>query len=155
MNTYTRPNKAVLRRPLEPKQYTSAAFTERLAAAGAQPSVGTVGDAYDDALAESVIGLFKTELIKPHGPWRTADQVELATLDYVDWYNHHRLYETCGDIPPAELETAYYRQNTSLAPGWLANKLSLRTHRGDSVTPVSRAADIFAFLVPARDRAPH
>jgi len=96
-------------------QYTSIAFTERLAAAGAQPSVGTVGDAYDNALAESVIGLFKTELIKPGGPWRTAEQVELATLDYVDWYNHRRLFETCGDIPPAELETAYYRQNTSLA----------------------------------------
>jgi putative transposase len=96
-------------------QYTSIAFTERLAAAGAQPSVGTVGDAYDNALAESVIGLFKTELIKPRGPWRTADQVELATLDYVDWYNHQRLFETCGDIPPAELETAYYRQNTSRA----------------------------------------
>jgi putative transposase len=96
-------------------QYTSIAFTERLAAAGAQPSVGTVGDAYDNALAESVIGLYKTELIKPGGPWRSADQVELATLDYVDWYSHRRLFETCGDIPPAELETAYYRQNTSLA----------------------------------------
>jgi len=96
-------------------QYTSIAFTERLAAAGAQPSVGTVGDAYDNALAESVIGLFKTELIKPCGPWRTADQVELATLEYVNWYNQRRLFETCGDIPPAELETAYYRQNTSLA----------------------------------------
>ena len=93
-------------------QYTSIRFTERLAAAGAQPSAGSVGDAY--ALAESVIGLYKTELIKPRGPWRTADQVELATLDYVDWYNHRRLFETCGDIPPAELETAYYRQNTSL-----------------------------------------
>jgi putative transposase len=96
-------------------QYTSIAFTERLATAGAQPSVGTVGDAYDNALAESVIGLFKTELIKPHGPWRTAEQVELATLDYVDWFNHRRLFETCGDIPPADLEAAYYRQNTSLA----------------------------------------
>jgi len=98
-----------------PAQYTSIAVTERLAAAGAQPSVGTVGDAYDNALAESVIGLFKTELIKPCGPWRTADQVELATLEYVNWYNQRRLFETCGDIPPAELETAYYRQNTSLA----------------------------------------
>ena len=95
--------------------YTSIAFTERLAAAGAQPSVGTVGDANDNALAESVIGLYKTELIKPQGPWRTAEQVELATLDYVDWFNHHRLFETCGDIPPAELEAAYYRQSTSLA----------------------------------------
>jgi putative transposase len=96
-------------------QYTSIAFTERLAAAGVSGSVGTVGDAYDNALAESVIGLFKTELIKPRGPWRTAEQVELATLEYVDWFNHRRLYEACGDIPPAELEAAYYRQNAALA----------------------------------------
>jgi putative transposase len=75
----------------------------------------TVGDAYDNAPAESVIGLFKTELIKPRGPWRTAEQVETATLEYVDWFNHRRLYEACGDIPPAELETAYYRQNAVLA----------------------------------------
>ena len=95
-------------------QYTSIAFTERVAAAGASPSVGTVGDAFDNALAESVIGLFKTELIKPSGPWRTAEQVELATLEYVDWFNHRRLYETCGDIPPAELEDAYYRHNQPL-----------------------------------------
>jgi putative transposase len=96
-------------------QYTSIAFTERLAAAGVSASVGTVGDAYDNALAESVIGLFKTELIKPRGPWRTAEQVEVATLEYVDWFNFRRLYETCGDIPPAELEAAYYRQNAALA----------------------------------------
>jgi putative transposase len=96
-------------------QYTSVAFTERLAAAGVSASVGTVGDAYDNALAESVIGLFKTELIKPRGPWRTAEQVEIATLEYVDWFNHRRLYEVCGDIPPAELEAAYYSHNTSLA----------------------------------------
>ncbi len=95
-------------------QYTSIAFTERLAAAGVSGSVGTVGDAYDNALAESVIGLFKTELIKPRGPWRTAGQVELATLEYVDWFNHRRLYEACGDIPPAELEAAYYSQNAVL-----------------------------------------
>jgi putative transposase len=61
-----------------------------------------------------VIGLYKTELIKPRGPWRTAGQVEAATLHYVDWFNHQRLLETCGDIPPAELETAYYRQNPGL-----------------------------------------
>jgi putative transposase len=95
-------------------QYTSIAFTDRLAAAGVSGSVGTVGDAYDNALAESVIGLFKTELIKPRGPWRTVEQVELAILEYVDWFNHRRLYEACGDIPPAELETAYYRQNAAL-----------------------------------------
>jgi putative transposase len=96
-------------------QYTSIAFTERLAAAGVSPSVGSVGDAYDNALAESVIGLFKTELIKPRGPWRTAGQVEIATLEYVDWFNHRRLYEVCGDIPPAELEAAYYSHKDRLA----------------------------------------
>jgi putative transposase len=96
-------------------QYTSIAFTERLAAAGAQPSVGSVGDAYDNALAETVIGLYKTELIKPRGPWHTAEQVEIATLHYIDWFNHRRLLETCGDIPPAELEAVYYRQNAALA----------------------------------------
>ena len=105
----------MLQRPVELAQYTSWAFTDRARASGLLPSMGSIGDCYDNALAESVIGLFKTELIKPRGPWRTADQVELATLDYVDWYNHRRLFETCGDIPPAELETAYYRQNTSLA----------------------------------------
>ena len=104
-----------MRRPLEPGQYTSIAFTERLTAADVSASVGTVGDAYDNALAESVIGLFKTELIKPRGPWRTAEQVEIAALEYIDWFNHRRLYQTCGDIPPAELEAAYYSQNTALA----------------------------------------
>jgi len=101
-------------------QYTSIAFTERLATAGVSGSVGTVGDAYDNALAESVIGLFKTELIKPRGPWRTAEQVELATLEYVDWFNHRRLYEACGDIPPADLEDAYYRQNNRLTEAALS-----------------------------------
>jgi len=96
-------------------QYTSISFTERLAAAGVSASAGTVGDACDNALAESVIGLYKTELIKPRGPWRAAGQVEIATLNYIDWYNRERLFEACGDIPPAELEAAYYRQNTSLA----------------------------------------
>ena len=104
----------MLPRSIEPNQYTSIAFTERLAAAGVSGSVGTVGDAYDNALAESVIGLFKTELIKPRGPWRTAEQVEIATLEYTDWFTHRRLYEACGDIPPANLETAYYSQDTAL-----------------------------------------
>ncbi len=92
-------------------QYTSIAFTERLAEAGAAPSVGSVGDAYDNALAESTIGLFKTELIKPRAPWRTVEQVEIATLEWVDWFNHRRLHSTCGDIPPAELEAAHYRHH--------------------------------------------
>jgi putative transposase len=94
-------------------QYTSITFTQRLADAGIDPSVGSVGDAYDNALAESVIGLFKTELINPGTPWRTAEQVEAATLHYVHWFNHHRLLETNGDLPPLELEQAYYRLHNS------------------------------------------
>ena len=92
-------------------QYTSIAYTERLATAGVAPSVGSVGDAYDNALAESTIGLFKTELIKPKGPWRTVEQVEIATLEYVDWFNHRRLHSAAADLPPAELEAAHYRQH--------------------------------------------
>jgi putative transposase len=96
-------------------QYTSIAFTERLATAGVSPSIGTIGDAFDNALAETVIGLYKTELINPNRPWKTADQVEIATLHYVDWFNNNRLYEENGDIPPVELEKAYYRQHRSSA----------------------------------------
>jgi putative transposase len=95
-------------------QYTSIAFTERLAAAGVDASVGTVGDALDNALAESVIGLFKTELIRRLGPWRTVEHVEAATLDWVDWFNHHRLLEVNGDLPPIELEQAHYRHTAGL-----------------------------------------
>ncbi|WP_425005033.1 IS3 family transposase [Mycolicibacterium sp. S3B2] len=93
-------------------QYTSIRFTERLAEAGIQPSVGAVGSSYDNALAETINGLYKTELIKPGKPWRTVEDVELATARWVDWFNHRRLYEYCGDVPPAELETAYYAQQT-------------------------------------------
>ena len=91
-------------------QYTSIRFGERLAEAGIAPSVGSVGDSYDNALAETINGLYKTELIKPRKPWRTVDDIELATAEWVDWFNHRRLYEYCGDIPPAELEAAYYAQ---------------------------------------------
>jgi putative transposase len=101
----------VLHPLVESGQYTSIAFTERLAEAGVSPSIGTVGDAFDNALAETVIGLFKTELINPNRPWKTVDQVEIATLRYVDWFNNRRLYEENGDIPPVELEQAYYRQH--------------------------------------------
>ena len=93
-------------------QYTSIRFTERLAEAGIQPSVGAVGSSYDNALAETINGLYKTELIKPGKPWRTVEDVELATARWVDWFNHRRLYEYCGDVPPAELEAAYYAQQT-------------------------------------------
>jgi putative transposase len=98
----------VLRRPVEFTQYTSIRFTERLAEAGIQPSVGAVGSSYDNALAETINGLYKTELIKPRKPWRTIEEVELATAEWVDWFNHRRLYEYCGDIPPVDLEATYY-----------------------------------------------
>jgi putative transposase len=78
---------------------------------GVSAWIGTVGDAYDNALAETVIGLYKTELINPNRPRKTAEQVEVATLHYVDWFNNTRLYEENGDIPPVELEQAYYRQH--------------------------------------------
>ncbi len=92
-------------------QYTSIAFTERLAALGVRASIGTVEDAYDNALAESTIGLFKTELIRRNGPWRTLDDVEIATLEWVDWFNNRRLHTELSDIPPAEHEANYYRRN--------------------------------------------
>jgi putative transposase len=98
-------------------QYTSIRFTERLAEAGIQPSVGAVGSSYDNALAETINGLYKTELIKPRKPWRTIDEVEYATARWVDWFNRHRLYEYCGDIPPVEMETAYYSQHQRPAAG--------------------------------------
>jgi putative transposase len=91
-------------------QYTSIRFGERLAEVGIAASVGSTGDSYDNALAETINGLYKTELIKPRGPWRTVDHVEIATVEWVDWFNHRRLYEYCGDMPPAELEAAYYAQ---------------------------------------------
>ncbi|MDF9876878.1 putative transposase [Cellulosimicrobium cellulans] len=94
-------------------QYVSLALTERLAALGMRASIGTVADAYDNALAESTIGLYKTELIRRRGPWRTLDDVEIATLEWVDWFNNRRLHTELGDIPPAEHEATYYRQITT------------------------------------------
>jgi putative transposase len=94
-------------------QYTSICYTERLGDAGIAPSVGSVGDAYDNALAESTIGLYKTELINKRGPWRTPEQVELATLEWIDWWNHIRLHEAIGNIPPAEKEAMYYKEKES------------------------------------------
>ena len=96
-------------------QYTSIAFTERLAEAGVDDSVGAVGCALDNALAESVIGLFKTELIRRQGPWRTVEHVEAETADYIHWFNTERLMEVNGDLPPIELEQVYYRLNPRLA----------------------------------------
>jgi transposase InsO family protein len=84
--------------------------TERLAEAGIEPAVGSIGASYDDALAETVIGLFKTEVIHRCGPWRLVEAVEYATLEWVDWFNHRRLLEPIGHIPPAEAEARYYAQ---------------------------------------------
>lgn len=106
----------MLLRPVEPGQYTSIKYSERLQQAGLAASVGSVGDSYDNALAETINGLYKTELIKPRGPWKTVDQVEFATAEWVDWFNHRRLYEYCGDIPPAELEESFYARTTALPP---------------------------------------
>ena len=89
-------------------QYLSIRYTERLAEAGIEPSVGSKGDSYDNALAESVIGLFKTEVIRQQGPWRTLEDVEFAVLEWVWWFNHHRLLEPLGYLPPAEYEEVFY-----------------------------------------------
>ena len=91
-------------------QYLSMRYTDRLAAAGIAPSVGSQGDAFDNALAESVIGLYKTEVIRRRGPWRTLEAVEFATLEWVDWFNMRRLLGPIGDVPPAEFEAQYYEQ---------------------------------------------
>jgi len=97
------------------RQYLSIRYSERLAEVGIEPSVGSVGDSYDNALAETIIGLYKTEIIHRRGPWRHMDAVEYATLEWVDWFNHRRLLEPIGNVPPAELEASYY-QSTSQLP---------------------------------------
>jgi putative transposase len=96
-------------------QYLSIRYSERMIDAGVQPSVGTTGDSYDNALAETIIGLYKTEVIHHRGPWRNIDAVEYATLEWVDWFNNRRLLEPIGNMPPVEFETAYYRQREESA----------------------------------------
>ena len=96
-------------------QYLSLRYSERLAECGIRPSVGSSGDSYDNALAESIIGLFKTEIIRRRGPWKSIEAVEYAVLEWVDWFNHRRLLEPIGDVPPAEFEQAYYRQQEAQA----------------------------------------
>lgn len=90
-------------------QYTSIALTEKLVEAGIAASVGSVGSSYDNALAETINGLYKAELIKNHKPWSMINEVELATAEWINWYNNHRIYQYCGDIPPVELENNYYK----------------------------------------------
>ncbi|MET4331160.1 transposase InsO family protein, partial [Bradyrhizobium sp. i1.15.2] len=94
----------VLRRPFESAQYVSIKYTERLAEAGVEPSVGSVGDSYDNALTETINGLYKAEVIHRRGPWLSFEAVEFATLEWVDWFNNRRLLEPIGNIPPAEAE---------------------------------------------------
>ena len=94
-------------------QYVSIRYSERLTDAGIQPSVGSIGDSYDNALAETINGLYKAELIHRRGPWKTREAVELATLEWVSWFNHHRLLEPIGYIPPAEAEANYWQQQRS------------------------------------------
>jgi transposase InsO family protein len=89
-------------------QYVAIKYTERLAEAGIEPSVGSVGDSYDNALAETINGLYKAEVIRRRGPWRSFEAVEFATLEWVDWFNHRRLLEPIGNIPPAEAEQRYF-----------------------------------------------
>jgi putative transposase len=96
-------------------QYVSIRYTERLAEAGIEPSVGSRGDSYDNALAETINGLYKTELIHRRAPWKTRESVELATLEWVHWFNHIRLLEPIGYVPPAEAEANYWRQLASEA----------------------------------------
>ncbi len=89
------------------RQHVSILYTERLAEAGIEPSVGSLGDSYDNAVAETIIGLFKAEVIHRRGPWKNFDAVEFATLEWVDWFNHRRILEPIGNIPPVEAEALY------------------------------------------------
>ena len=98
-------------------QYLSIRYTERLAEAGIERSVGSVGDSYDNALAETVIGLYKTEVIRRRRPWRNIEAVVHATVEWVDWFNRRRLLEPLGYVPPIEFEQAYYRSQENPATG--------------------------------------
>ena len=106
-------------------QYVSIKYTERLAAAGIEPSVGSVGDFYDNALAETINGLYKAEVIHRRGPWRNFQPVEFATLEWVDWFNNRRLLEPIGFIPPAEAEERYFAMlnDTAMAASFKQNGL--------------------------------
>ena len=119
-------------------QYLAMRYTDRLADAGIEPSVGSRGDSYDNAMAESIIGLFKTEVIQRKGPWRHLEAVEFATLDWVDWFNNRRLLEPIGYVPPAEYEASYYQQ---LAEGGARRQL-----HSDNVMDGTAAEHPQAFL---------
>ena len=113
-------------------QYVSIKYTERLAEAGIEPSVGSVGDSYDNALAETINGLYKAEVIHRRGPWRSFEAVEFATLEWVDWFNNRRLLEPIGNIPPAEAEERYYAMLKDPAMAARLKRNGLRKARGGS-----------------------
>ena len=123
----------MLRRPLESTQYVSVKYTERLAEAGIEPSVESVGDSYGNALAETINGLYKAEVIHRRGPWCSFEAVEFATLEWVDWRNQRRLLEPIGNIPPAEAETRYCDALEQLALAASLKPNSLRRTRSGSV----------------------
>lgn len=106
----------MLHRPVELKQYVSFAFAQRLIDEGVDPSVGSVGDAYDNSLAESQIGLYKAELIRPEGPWRGVEHVELETLNWVDFFNNERPHEALDDLTPIAAEELHYAVRNRLEP---------------------------------------
>jgi transposase InsO family protein len=114
-------------------QYVSIKYTERLAEAGIEPSVGSVGDSYDNALAETINGLYKAEVIHRRGPWRSFEAVEYATLEWVDWFNNRRLLEPIGNIPPAEAEERYYAMLDDTPMAAQFNPNGLRQSRGGSL----------------------
>jgi putative transposase len=103
-------------------QYLSVAYSEHLDAAGIKPSTGAVGSSFDNALAESVIGLYKTELIKRRRPWKGLDDLEIATAEWVDWFNHRRPFEYCDDLTPVEAEHAHYRHHQTPATAAVSNR---------------------------------
>src|SRR5579862_5296886 len=133
MTFYALPDKPVLQRPVEPAQFTSVRYGEHLADLGALPSIGSVGDAFDNALAESVNGAYKCELIRGPGqsPWRTVEDVELATLTWVHWYNTERLHEYLDYVPPAEFEENWRRNIPLCSPQSPANETGVSTGPGD------------------------
>ena len=123
------PDKSLVHHSDHGSQYLSIRYTDRLVEFGISPSAGSVGDSYDNAMAETVIGLYKTELIRQRGPWRDLDHVEYATLEYVDWFNHRRLLKPIGDIPPAEKEANYHTQHPPKPPPKRPEKLKQTTLR--------------------------
>ncbi len=116
----------MLHRPLEPGQYLAIRYTERLAEAGAVASVGSKGDAYDNAMAEAFNSLFKAELIRNHGPWKNIDDVEIAVAEYIDWFNFRRLHGEIGLVPPVEYETQHHSTTLPEQPAQREFKASIK-----------------------------